>query len=180
MTLVDKPDLLFHVPANLDIKRDHAHTVNTRRTIKRNRCGSGGSGWRIRALHANFDDPWACTRDRLDRVSFYRDRPSWLSGAHVVRDIRGVESNTRPNHGSRQFAEANAAVAAVAETTTAVRIIRAAAADSMTSRTEWGVIPSRTLVRDQGTRVDFAKVRESRICWPIRGITGEIVGLSTC
>ena len=27
---------------------------------------------------------------------------------------------------------------------------------------------------------DFAKVRESRICWPICGITGEIVGLSTC
>ena len=27
---------------------------------------------------------------------------------------------------------------------------------------------------------DFAKVRESRIRWPICGITGEIVGLSTC
>jgi hypothetical protein len=27
---------------------------------------------------------------------------------------------------------------------------------------------------------DFARMRESRICWPIRRITGEIVGLSTC
>jgi hypothetical protein len=26
----------------------------------------------------------------------------------------------------------------------------------------------------------FARVRESRICWLIRRITGEIVGLSTC
>jgi len=27
---------------------------------------------------------------------------------------------------------------------------------------------------------DFARMRESRICWLIHGITGEIVGLSTC
>ena len=35
-------------------------------------------------------------------------------------------------------------------------------------------------MRTRESADDFVKMRESRICWLIRGITGEIVGLSTC
>ena len=35
-------------------------------------------------------------------------------------------------------------------------------------------------MRTRESADDFAEMRESRICWLIRGITGEIVGLSTC